>query len=252
MMRRFLLLAPFVVIGLGACKSAPEKPAVPQVTKLQITDSVEGKGKPAAVGDTLLLHYKGMLNNGVVFDQNKDGQEPLSVTLGAGRVIKGWEQGLIGIKEGGKRTLKIPYTLGYGAEGFGDKIGPNQDLTFDVELVKMLSKDDANTVVVKINKPGTGREIKAGDKLTISFVGKSIGGTELINSKDTGDITYTYKEVPTALAARGIEAGMQGMKLGEQRTLTLPPGLGLPPTPGNMSAGGPGFQVFEVTLKAIK
>ena len=106
------------------------------VTTLKIEEISVGKGKVAADGDNLSMNYKGSLLNGEVFDQSY-GRGPFDFTLGAGRVIEGWDKGIKGMKEGGKRKLTIPASLGYGEAGRGDKIPGGATLVFEVELLKV-------------------------------------------------------------------------------------------------------------------
>ena len=101
---------------------------------LIINDIVEGSGPGAKVGDTLLVHYEGTLEDGTKFDSSYDRGEPFEVTVGVSQVIRGWHLGLIGLKVGGKRELVIPPHLGYG-ESSNDPIPPNSTLYFTVELV---------------------------------------------------------------------------------------------------------------------
>jgi FKBP-type peptidyl-prolyl cis-trans isomerase len=103
---------------------------------LQIDDVVVGTGKTAKAGDVVVVHYTGRLKNGEMFDSSV-GKQPFSFTLGRGEVIKGWDEGVAGMKEGGKRKLIIPSELGYGARGAGADIPPNAELHFDVELLKV-------------------------------------------------------------------------------------------------------------------
>jgi FKBP-type peptidyl-prolyl cis-trans isomerase len=102
---------------------------------LKCTDTVEGEGTACKAGDTVSVHYTGRLDNGTKFDSSHDRGQPFSFTLGAGRVIAGWDQGVAGMKVGGKRTLVIPPHLGYGSRGAGGVIPPNATLTFEVELL---------------------------------------------------------------------------------------------------------------------
>jgi peptidylprolyl isomerase len=104
------------------------------IPKVKIEDTQVGTGAEATVGKSVVVNYTGTLTNGVVFDSSFQRNEPFTLTLGVGQVIPGWEQGLQGMKVGGKRTLTIPPSLAYGAQGFGP-IPPNSTLIFDVELL---------------------------------------------------------------------------------------------------------------------
>ncbi|MFO1104223.1 MAG: FKBP-type peptidyl-prolyl cis-trans isomerase [Methylocystis sp.] len=109
------------------------------LTGLQYKDTKVGTGATAKVGQTAAVHYTGWLYNngdkGKKFDSSRDRGQPFEFPLGQGQVIKGWDEGVEGMKVGGKRTLVIPPDLGYGARGAGGVIPPNAWLIFDVELV---------------------------------------------------------------------------------------------------------------------
>ena len=131
--------------GATATATAPTTMTVPSANGLDplvITDTVVGKGKTAGQGSKVYMHYTGWLyktmaprQRGRKFDSSFDRGEPLDFVLGTGRVIKGWDQGIMGMKVGGKRTLIIPSHLAYGSRGAGDMIAPGADLIFDVELM---------------------------------------------------------------------------------------------------------------------
>jgi FKBP-type peptidyl-prolyl cis-trans isomerase len=104
---------------------------------LRITDVVVGTGAEASPGDTVIVHYRGTLEDGSQFDASYDRGTPFSFPLGAGRVIKGWDEGVQGMQVGGKRKLVIPPDLGYGSRGAGGVIPPNATLIFDVELLEV-------------------------------------------------------------------------------------------------------------------
>ena len=104
---------------------------------LQYWDIAVGTGTTAAPGSTVKVHYTGWLTTGQKFDSSRDRGEPFSFPLGAGQVIKGWDEGVAGMKVGGQRQLRIPPALGYGASGAGGVIPPNATLIFDVELLEV-------------------------------------------------------------------------------------------------------------------
>jgi FKBP-type peptidyl-prolyl cis-trans isomerase FkpA len=104
---------------------------------LKYVDENVGDGAIAEKGKSVSVHYTGWLTDGTKFDSSVDRGQPFSFTLGAGQVIRGWDEGVAGIKIGGKRTLLIPPELGYGARGAGGAIPPNATLLFEVELVEL-------------------------------------------------------------------------------------------------------------------
>jgi FKBP-type peptidyl-prolyl cis-trans isomerase len=112
------------------CSTLPGMP-------LTIEEIVVGTGTEAVAGKSVGVHYTGWLTNGKKFDSSVDRGEPFSFELGAGQVIKGWDQGVAGMKIGGKRKLTIPPELGYGARGAGGVIPPQATLVFEVELLSV-------------------------------------------------------------------------------------------------------------------
>jgi FKBP-type peptidyl-prolyl cis-trans isomerase FkpA len=102
---------------------------------LKYTDDKVGTGAEAQAGKTVTVHYTGWLLDGTKFDSSRDRNQPFLFPLGGGQVIKGWDEGVAGMKIGGKRTLIIPPELGYGARGAGGVIPPNSTLKFEVELL---------------------------------------------------------------------------------------------------------------------
>jgi len=144
-----------VLVALAACGGKPDRDAV--VTRgsfsaslgidtttmtrtpsgLRYQDLVKGQGAEAVAGKSVVVHYTGWLPNGEKFDSSRDRNEPFSFTLGAGQVIAGWDEGVAGMKVGGRRKLVVPPDLGYGTAGAPPDIPPGATLVFEVELLNV-------------------------------------------------------------------------------------------------------------------
>lgn len=127
-----------LLVGMASCSGGGSK-LVTTDSGLQYQDTKVGTGEEAVAGNVVTVHYTGWLNDngqkGKKFDSSVDRGQPFVFPLGAGRVIKGWDEGVAGMKVGGHRTLMIPSELAYGARGAGAAIPPNSDLIFEVELL---------------------------------------------------------------------------------------------------------------------
>lgn len=206
--------------------------AVP--TELTITDLTTGTGEGAKEGDTVVVYYVGVRSrDGKEFDNNFDTGAAFPVTLGAGTVIQGWEQGLVGAKAGGRRQLDIPGSLAYGSEAKGDIIGANEALTFVIDVVAVVPASPAESepvLVIKPSKatkvladdlrPGTGTEAKEG--LTVSFA-------YIFYRGDTGEkLVSSWGSEPATIELfkdgniDGLIEGLTGMKVGGRRQITVP------------------------------
>jgi FKBP-type peptidyl-prolyl cis-trans isomerase FkpA len=145
-MKRFLII-PLLAIAILLYACSENKTQTKEVVKpmnrtwttdtgLQIEVLQEGNGEVAVAGNTVSVHYTGWLTDGKKFDSSIDRNRPYNFKLGDNKVIKGWEQGVVGMKPGEKRKLTIPSDLGYGPNGYPDVIPPNATLIFEVELLK--------------------------------------------------------------------------------------------------------------------
>jgi peptidylprolyl isomerase len=114
---------------------AKEGKVITTPSGLQYSDVKEGNGAQPSKGRRVTVHYTGTLKDGRKFDSSRDRDEPFSFVIGVGQVIKGWDEGVMSMKVGGRRQLVIPSQLGYGERGFGSIIPPNSELHFDVELL---------------------------------------------------------------------------------------------------------------------
>jgi peptidylprolyl isomerase len=216
---------------------------------LKVYDEKVGAGKPAVAGAVLKTHYTGWLLNGRKFGSSKDLGKPLSVIMGAGKMIKGWEQGLDGMREGGVRWFKISPSMGYGATAYA-MIPSNSTLVFRVELVssevdeeiaaQMDFFPDTTTLTLEngseglryaIVKPGEGEPAKSGSNVKVHYTGWLVNGYKFDSSRDRGQ-PFAFP-LGGGRVIRGWELGVQGMLPGEKRILIVPPGLGY----GSRAAG---------------
>ena len=131
------LAAALLLIGFVGCGGGGDSPAGPST--LTVEDVVVGTGVTAAAGDTVTVHYTGTLLNGTKFDSSYDRGQPYTFRLGAGQVIAGWDQGVPGMRVGGKRRLTIPPSLAYGNQAVGS-IPANSTLRFEIDMVSIAGK----------------------------------------------------------------------------------------------------------------
>lgn len=110
--------------------------------ELQIEDLRPGEGKAVVKGALITTEYRGQLEDGTTFDSSYERGKPFQCVIGTGRVIKGWDIGLMGMKVGGKRKLFVPAHLAYGERQIGEHIKPNSNLLFEIELLEVLTRDD--------------------------------------------------------------------------------------------------------------
>lgn len=222
------------------------------MSELKIEEIVVGEGDEVKDGDWVSVHYTGCLKDGTKFDSSLDRGEPIEFPLGGGMVIPGWEQGIRGMRVGGKRKLVIPPELAYGEDGAGDVIPPNAVLVFDVEVVGARSNQypEEGDLEIEELEAGTGAEAVPGDTVSVHYTGWLEDGTKFDSSLDRGEPI----EFPLGVGyvIPGWDQGLVGMKEGGRRRLTIPSHLAY----GANGAGGviPPFAtlVFEVNLVRVQ
>lgn len=213
-------------------------------TELQVTTLEEGSGVEAAEGSTVVLNYVGVLSkDGTEFDNSYERGQPITVTLGEGGIIPGLQQGLEGVQTGARVQLDIPSELAYGAAGAGDAIGPDEALTFVVDIVAVIPVNDpaeepgANLAPLSDGvgelttddvTVGDGPEASEGMTVWVNLA--AFDGTEgtLVQSTWAGPMPLTTPLVEGALLP-GLVQGLQGMKVGGCRVITMPPDLAFGP-----------------------
>lgn len=204
-------------------------------TELVITDITVGSGPAAASGDTVFVNYVGVLSaDGTRFDGNF-GSDPFVVTLGQGMVIRGWDEGLVGMQAGGRRQLDIPAELAYGERGAGNAIPPNAAISFVIDLIAVVpatSLDDAPSLVIEsaANRndlvitdlvEGSGAVVVAGSKVVMHLLAFRADTGEEVASTWPSPQPLSF-ELTTGGSIPGLIEGIEGMKVGGRRQLHIP------------------------------
>ena len=206
---------------------------------LQIDDIGVGQGTPVSSGDFLIMNYVGVsYSNGLQFDASWDRGQPFPFELGAGRVIKGWDEGIVGMAVGGRRTLTIPPDLAYGETGSGSgSIGPNETLVFTVDLLAAVPKSLNKPTIEAIESSpdglvfedivlGTGSTVTTGSVVYIHYVGVAqSSGEQFDSSWDRGRSELIGFISGAGNVIEGLDQGMIGMNVGGRRTVIIPPSL---------------------------
>jgi FKBP-type peptidyl-prolyl cis-trans isomerase len=243
MARTCWLLLP--ILMLAGCGDPVEKAL--QTDKLYVEDTVTGKGEPVRDGDFVAVNYVAS-----VYADGKKGQEfarshdkPLVFQVGRGGVIVGWDKGMLGMREGGKRTLIIAPELGYGKTAI-PKVPAGSTLTYDIELVAIPRTQIRDLAV------GTGAEAGPGDYVKVNYTGwiyeNGTRARQFDSSLDRGEPVVFA--IGSGMVIKGWEEGVKGMRVGGRRELIVPPemGYGDRGTP-NVPAGS--TLLFEVTLVEV-
>jgi len=238
--------------------------AVTTDSGLQYEDLAVGEGDDAKVDSLVSVHYTGWLQDGTIFDSSRQRDQPVQFTCGARLVIPGWEEGVLGMKPGGKRILVVPPDLGYGANGFPPVIPPNASLVFEIELESVgaapevpAQPADAGELTTTdtglqyaIVQPGDGPIAEAGDRVTVHYTGWLEDGTMFDSSLRRGaPIDFVLGQ---GRVIAGWDEGVAGMQVGEKRQLRIPSDLGYgaagsaPAIPPNATL------IFDVELLGVQ
>ena len=238
--------------GANSAVNAPTKPVetLPAGETNVVKETIEkGKGDPVQSGDTVLVSYIGRLKDGKKFDSNMtddyksiDGKEPYSVIVGAGQVIKGWDEGLVGLLPGSITKLKVPWMKGYGSDGNPPDIPGKADLFFTVKIEAVYKRGVQPTAEVTEMKVGSGTPVGPNSVVTFRYVGKTLSG-HIFDDQTKKDIVQ-----PISRLMPGFGDALMDMKPGGQRKIAWPPGAGNPT--GYIPPNQP--VVYEVTLIAVK
>ncbi len=218
---RSILLLATTLLWSGCGQEKESASSTESTPALQVTDLVPGNGLELTSGDYFSAHYRGWLyvdgQKGDEFDNSHARGEPLTVRLGRGQVIAGWDQGLVGMRVGGKRALIVPAELAFGARGSG-KIPPHSPLMFEVELL------DIPSVTYEVLTPAEGPVAAEGDQIEIHFtawvVENGRKGRQFDSTRDR-DQTFQFT-LGVGHVLPGLDLGVTGMRVGEVRMVTVP------------------------------
>ena len=254
----------FLVISRGANALGPNQDDTPKsktmkktASGLQYFDEKEGDGESPSPGQNCLVHYTGWLwesgAKGKEFDSSKKRNAPLVFPVGEGRVIKGWDEGVAGMKVGGKRGLLIPPALGYGSRGAGGVIPPDATLFFEVELLGVMKKTETGLEYRDL-KVGDGKSPRRGQTCVVHYTGwlwnNGMKGRKFDSSVDRGR-PFPF-EVGEQKVIAGWDEGVATMKVGGKRELLIPPNLGYGARGAGRDIPPNATLLFEVELLELR
>lgn len=228
--------------GATTTVAAPDKPEVEfpgeEPAELTVTVLEPGDGPEAAVGDTVVVDYVGVRSvDGVEFDNSYDVGRPFPVVLGQGSVIRGWDEGLVGVQAGGRYQLDIPSDLAYGDQAVSDEIPPGTALTFVVEVRALYGPVDPADAPTEVDldplgnieellvddlEAGDGKPATIGDTLVVNLVAyRADTGEQIDSTWESGQsIQLPLREDPPSLS--GLVDGLEGMRVGGRRLVHIP------------------------------
>ncbi len=222
MSKHYVSLAAGLCLFAVGCGADDEKNAKSTESGIRYIDLTEGNGEPANAGDYVEIHYVAMLRaDGSKFESTHDLKQPVVFQLVPGGWIKRWDEGIVGMKAGGKRKLIIASGLAYGESGRGKDVPPNSDIVVEVELVRILTE----TVQVDAVREGTGEAIKKGNNVEVFYTGRLKSNGQMFDS-NVGGNPFTVENVGAANVIKGWNQGLVGMKVGGKYRLTIPAHLG--------------------------
>ncbi len=253
MSRTWLGLGAFALLLTAGCRPPESGAPKSSFTELKKEIVTPGKGEPVKDGDTVFMEYRGTLLDGTEFDGNMDSDgAPFVVMLGTGAVIKGWDEGIVGMLPGEEAKLSIPSSKAYGPAGSPPKIPPSADLVFEVKLLGVIRKGEETFYDAVDDKIGTGAEAVVGKTAEIHYTVSYLNGALVDDSRKRGKtVSFRIGAVNGERVISGIDDGVRGMKTGGKRTLTLPPGLVYGRT-GNRSITGNQMLKVVVDLISVK
>jgi len=202
---------------------------------LHLTDIELGQGPPIRPGDYFTAHYTGYLSDGSIFDSSLERGMPITFQLGAGQVLQAWEEGINGMRTGGKRIIIAPPALAYGENGIPDIIPPDDTLRFEVELVAIHTLPEKWTIDeqsmevtpddirFQVHKSGAGPTVTTGQTVRVHYTGYLPDGT-VFDSSFLRDTLFQF-QVGVGQVIPGWDLTLLNMQQGEQRTVILPPDL---------------------------
>ncbi|MBS1725558.1 MAG: FKBP-type peptidyl-prolyl cis-trans isomerase [Armatimonadetes bacterium] len=185
-------------------------PMMAPIDDLKIEDVKPGDGVAVKQFDVIEVQYVGTLTDGKEFDSSTKHDKAFRFQVGIGQVIKGWDQGVIGMKAGGERNLTVPPELAYGDQAVGDVIPAKSTLKFNVKIVRIVP-----SAKVEVETPGTGDPIKLGDILDCKISIKLPDGKELADPTKVTPVQLSPRVIP------GFNQALAGIKVGEKRKVTV-------------------------------
>ena len=230
---------------------------------LEYKDIIVGEGDSPEVGDKVVVHYTGTLEDGTKFDSSKDRGQPFEFAIGVGQVIRGWDEGVITMKPGGNRILTIPSDLAYGERGAGELIPPGATLIFDVELIEVKKKfidtdfslpgeeikTESGLIMIE-HVEGDGVKPQVGQVVFVHYTGMLADGTQFDSSHDRGQpIRFN---VGKGKVIKGWDEAILDMRVGSKRTLVIPSELGYGQRGAGRAIPPNATLIFEVELIDIK